>query len=593
MAASSGAGYLNRELGVQDETAKFIHNISNKLKVCVRPVQSGKTFVCIQEISKSLNDNPNNLHIIATMNTILSNNQFASRVIKNKTINPIIFNSKKDEITLPDSKVKKYSHTQNIHELLTQIGEHDINVIIICCHINRITNMKSDGAGIMRIISYLAKVHATKNIIIHIDEIHKYISRRFRCSYELFAEQTNVTTIYGYTATPKPLYCDRDGWRYLQLIDQRHFVINKEDYFGVNEHEVCLIDEKTINYDEIPLTLTSDVIDKANYKGKFTNFVDYHPFLGKEMKTLKNIDHILDKKIKLNEKKGTFYKMFIPACKRRVTHYQITNIVRRYLPNASILTINGVDKDGIGGIILNYIEDTQEKIKKLELSDNKELNSIINDEFKSKPFLKENPFIITGFQCIGMSVSLVHPDYGNFDSIILTQDWINNEDTYQFMRTNFSKKRWSKEEQKKIIKTKLYTIMEVFNKLSSYEDLGFRMHSIKGEYSYEDVGIEKSQLKRIKQKKVTIKKRHFWAYIKEGRYNGTDIKKINKRNLQKSKSNTYIKKYTKFIDNKYIASYHSLAVQNKIVTEKTCVEITHISGKIYHAIFEPENFCLK
>ena len=52
----------------------IVHNRDDEkyLYAIIRKPQEGKTFICIKDIEQ----NPNHLHIIITMNTIKSTNQF-------------------------------------------------------------------------------------------------------------------------------------------------------------------------------------------------------------------------------------------------------------------------------------------------------------------------------------------------------------------------------------------------------------------------------------------------------------------------------------------------------------------------------------
>jgi ERCC4-related helicase len=64
-------------------------NKENKFTMCVLPTQLGKTFNAVERIITELNKDDthgSSIHIIHTMNTLLNNNQFASRLgeIENK-----------------------------------------------------------------------------------------------------------------------------------------------------------------------------------------------------------------------------------------------------------------------------------------------------------------------------------------------------------------------------------------------------------------------------------------------------------------------------------------------------------------------------
>ena len=56
---------------------------SNKFTMCVLPTQLGKTYNAVDRIKRELETDSrdgSSIHIIHTMNTLLNNNQFASRL---------------------------------------------------------------------------------------------------------------------------------------------------------------------------------------------------------------------------------------------------------------------------------------------------------------------------------------------------------------------------------------------------------------------------------------------------------------------------------------------------------------------------------
>ena len=81
----------------------------------IRNPQEGKTFICLENIRQ----NSNCLHIIMTMNTIKSNNQFFHRA-KNEFPNRLcVFNSKANK-----QEINTYTHCKQLHQLLPAINKN-------------------------------------------------------------------------------------------------------------------------------------------------------------------------------------------------------------------------------------------------------------------------------------------------------------------------------------------------------------------------------------------------------------------------------------------------------------------------------------
>lgn len=443
--------------------------MASKFTLVCRPVQSGKTFICIQEIKNDLEDNPNSVHIILTMNTICSNNQFANRVIKeiqdkygSRSI--VIFNSKGG---------KKYSDSnagickiKKIEEMSKLFTVDKPRIIIMCCHKTRITNYSK---GVMRILFFLQQKGNTAQI--HIDEIHKYIRNEFRYSYEDFHDHPSVENIRFYTATPRPLFVNRERWRTMNVVDQRKFLIEGDKYFGIRNSMHCQVEISDI-LRNIPVpNLTLHTQDTADYEGGVPTYREWGNMfsLGDEITHLRYVHHVLQNCEELHKKNNTFYFAFVPGTGRRVTHIEITNIVFSLAPSAHVCVINGK------GINIHHYVDGVREINHLKMNSHTEINEELVKYTIEHPEVLKHPFVITGEICVGMSVSLVHPHYGNFHTQILTHYWLSDEDLYQLCRMCFSHKHWNIREKTLIRHTKFYCPKSTMQVCQEYENIVFEL----------------------------------------------------------------------------------------------------------------------
>lgn len=484
----------------------------SKLRVVVRPVQSGKTAVCIKEISRDIERNPKNIHFIFTMNNIIAQNQLTTRLSSEDKLKIIILNSKKNDQCEIDNcnLVKKVDKMEDVLiECLDPTTRP--NVIIMCCNKYRLHDRKAwnqKGRGVLALLGRFQNINEPDTkVIVHIDEIHKYISDPFREAYEDIADLNIVEKIIGYTATAKPLYIDRKStsidWRNLHTVDQSYMMIDKDLYFGISKHEH--VETSTTETEYFDRNVSDFVLSKANYKGLNKTFVEESVFLGPEYSYMNKIYGIMKYSICLDKLNDTYCRYFIPAMVRRVTHWKVAEMAIEMAPKCTTIVINGLDADGIGGVTVCYWDEFESKRKMLQikLTSKKELNEEIHDLLKNPNFsyLKRHPIIITGYYSVGMSVSLPHPEYGNFDGIVLVQEIANDEDLYQLCRSCFSLQKWNKNQiLKNYVKTKLYCNKNIYERIIRYESLSFEMAECSGIFTHTNAGVNK--LKKPRQKMV-------------------------------------------------------------------------------------------
>ena len=457
----------------------------SKFKLTCRPVQSDKTFICISDIERELEmSGGRSLQVIFTMNTITSNVQFSSRVIQ--TINDtygadsiVIFNSR-DERPRADAspaciQVKEFS------DVLDGIYEGHTRVLIMCCHATRIWK---GNKGLLRILKGMSRLgdEFRRPVTIHVDEIHKYVDNNRRFAYEKFHQSDLVQKICLYTATPGPVFCNRALWEKMTVVDQREHLLDPVKYRGVTSTTHVPITDAEISEEFYVEKPSAKLIELANYKGNNRLWFKNGPFgLGQELQHLKIVKYVIQ--TKLNLVAGSFHLSFIPGASRKLTHWKVAELVHEACPEACVLLING---DGAKLLRMTAGGRTQ---KDLVIQD-KELNDVLREEFSTDPTLLENPFVITGLQCVGMSMSLVHPSYGNFHSIVLSHGWMSNEDLYQLRRDCFSTRNWTEEQLATNLRTTHeYSFPDTRNRSLKYEKLSIGISHMRGEITAVDAGI--------------------------------------------------------------------------------------------------------
>ena len=81
------------------------------------------------------------------------------------------------------------------------------------------------------------------------------------------------------------------------------------------------------------------------------------------------------------------------------------------------------------------------------------------------------PTFVTGFTCVGMSVTLINENIGNFDSVVMTHHHYSRDKLYQLCRFLFNYLTWSSESKSKIKTTKFYSLTKsVVDTCLEYEE---------------------------------------------------------------------------------------------------------------------------
>ena len=436
-------------------------DIENKLSLVVRKPQEGKTFICISKITM---DTTKNIHIVLTMNTLASGMQFFGRMEESVGSSRIIvFNSKK-------STAGNCHHAKTIVELLELVRANtNIKVIVCCAHEKRIR------ASIPKLLTCamdsISFTQENRKFVIHIDEGHKYIPEN-RLFVRDFNNSLIVTAIIGYSGTPDKIWVqDRDDNLFHRIhitdVQKELDIIRSPHYFGVNSCEIRIHDD--IVYDEIVSSanlntvIPNIVFDRANMNPK--NQCEWYgskfPFdLGNEILLLSFVKHMIGE---INIPQDSYSYNFIPAYTRKATHYQIVEILLENFADANVIVMNGT---GIELYRKRPNCGTSYRVKT-----DKQLNTIVS-EYERKRLLEPSyviqkliettrncPTFVTGLTCIGMSVTLINEELGNFDNVIIAHNHLTSDKLYQLCRFLFNYMSWSEESKQRIKKT-------VFNSLT-------------------------------------------------------------------------------------------------------------------------------
>ena len=462
-------------------------NEEKYISIIIEKPQSGKTFICTKHIK--INDNI--IHFILTMNTIISNKQFCSRVIKTEGNKVCLFNSKKEEIKLKDenNEVIDIYKASDVEEVISAIVKYKCNVIIMCAHYKRI-KVKSKN-GILKILERLndsvAYQNINKRIQIHIDEAHEYVPPN-RDHIITINNSDLIEKIILYTATPFKNWVDLDTiekyniFKQLFVIDvvNHYDIIRSKKYFGIKNCEIKLYDELEEDELNMDTNITEELIKESRYGGKLVSWLTDKTTLfslGNEYYFIHIIQNILSR---MNIDNNKYSYNFIPAYVRKVTHTKVKNLIYDYYSNAIVIIMNGngslyyMDREKKDSIIDGF--ETNERIEQLK------------DKYPNRPFF------ITGFHCIGMSVSLISEKLGNFDNVIFShRQYIKDPDClYQMCRLYFNYINWEKVEsiKKTIIHTDCIEQIEI---------------CLEYEKQIEEINKHESSLKTLEEVKGNLK----------------------------------------------------------------------------------------
>lgn len=450
---------------MSDRLTEF--EIESKLSLVVRKPQEGKTTICITSI---VNDKSKNIHIVLTMNTLASGMQFFGRM--QKDIGPkkiIVFNSKRQT-------AGECHHAKNVDEVFDIMDNNSIKVIVCCAHEKRIR--ESIPRLFARASDSLRFAQTNIKFTIHIDEAHRYIPENVPYIRD-FNKMTIVTDIIGYSATPDGIWkiaTDDPLFHKILIrdVEEELAIIRSPDYFGVTRCNFNIYDDmlwdELIENAAIPQAIPDLVIHRAGMNEKNRGFWyddKWHFDLGNEILHLSFIDFVLPT---LSIANNAFSYHFVPAYTRKATHYQTMDIILKHYPTANVIVMNSngyelfrwrpaTGKTRLVGDA-DMIWDRARAISS-QSKQKKELEMLLEPSYMIQQLIKDYntyPTFVTGFYCVGMSVTLINPELGNFDNVIMAHQHYSRDKLYQLCRFLFKYESWSPEARAKIKQTQFHSL---------------------------------------------------------------------------------------------------------------------------------------
>ena len=470
-AAITASSSVSSASSVASFDPEIEEDFDNKFSLVVRKPQEGKTFICISNITTDISKN---IHIVLTMNTLASGMQFFGRMeeeVGSKRI--IVFNSKK-------STAGNCLHAKDVNGVMDLLRKHrDVKVIVCCAHEKRIRE------SLPQLFSYTADSKSLENrkFTIHIDEAHVYIpaNREYIRDFNAISAVVKIT---GYTATSKPIYIttNRNDLMFYKIhimdVEQELSIIRSDKYFGVKDCDFKIHDDD-IAHDELLREANTEpviptvVFDRANSERTAKTWYGkkYCFEIGNEMLYLSFLKFILQKKLTIAQ--DAFSYNFVPAYLRKVTHYQAIDLILKQFPNANVIVINGngmemyrasssSSHDGGRTITSTRITtDEQVKHKHRHIKDEAELKKLLEPSYMIEKMIEPTrnfPTFVTGYTCVGMSVTLINENLGNFDNVVMAHQHLNDEKLYQLCRFLFSYRSWSDASRDKIKTTTFHSL---------------------------------------------------------------------------------------------------------------------------------------
>jgi hypothetical protein len=496
--------------------------------------QEGKTYVCLCKIVKS----PSSvINIVITMNTLSANMQFFGRMeIELGSKNIIVFNSKKE--TAGDCL-----HAESVTEVFSLILHNpNVRAIVCCAHVTRIK--KSIVELIQLTSDSISFTRSKRSFAIHIDEAHAYIPSN-RDSVTKYNNSPVVNSIIGYSATAEGIWTtDRNDPLFYKIficdVEEELNIIRSPDYFGVNCCDFHILEEE-MSHNEIPSysnNMSQPALVRSESKESFLYDHSFPFSLGDEILLLSYISQIIPR---LRISADSFSYHFVPGYTRKATHYEIVEILLKFFPNANVICVNGNGYElyrihpydnksyrvKVGNQILQMV--SREERKRLG-----EPSNMVQELIKDTP---NCPTFVTGFTCVGMSVTLVNENLGNFDSVIMAHHHYSRAKLYQLCRFLFNYTKWSADGRSKIKKTQFYSLtksvvdtcleyeQEVENLYNEFSGRSCTLREIQG-LEPEEPSERERKTEALKKIKTLNEDEKYWKKYKV--YDGNDRKRWKK-----------------------------------------------------------------
>jgi hypothetical protein len=243
--------------------------------------------------------------------------------------------------------------------------------------------------------------------------------------------------------------------------------MSSQYYFGVKHTAIRIFDDipaaQFIEDSSITEEIPQFVIERSDIKNRVTWYNEKYPFqIGNEHLYLSFVDYVIRTEMLDAFTQRSFSYHFIPAYTRKATHYFMAELITKHFQYANVIIMNGNgmelyrrDQDSprthlVRKIVAGFlvVSDKKDKTKPRVLEPSKMIQSLIEN-------YEECPTFVTGLQCVGMSVTLINQEIGNFDTVIMGHDQLNREQRYQLCRFVFNYERWR---HKNIKQTQLFSL---------------------------------------------------------------------------------------------------------------------------------------
>lgn len=402
-----------------------------KFTLCVLLTQQGKTFTAISRIETEIDQDKEygqSIHFILTMNTLLNNQQFASRLERIERLYGA------GSICVFSSKYRgKYVHVKNRLELQGLCADKTTcpRVVVACSNTYRYNDVVKNLSVIDQNHPHICRAFA------YYDELHQYITTSLRSQIEQIHALNIVKGILALTATPDTIWEKEGRWSKINLISLEEF--SDENYAGFKDMIFNCIDD----YFETPYLRP--------------NLFDFEVM---DRQTVGYIKHVLTKHPTILDKHT---RTFIPAHKRQLGHNMVRDLVFEHDNKAIVIVINGVEKTiqykELGNIktipLMTEHEEVCETISRIILHHH----------------LENRPIVITGLLCVGMGQTLTHPTLGSFTSAIFSHMDLTNDEIYQlFGRITGRMKQWDN-----YVSTQVYCPTTIMNRCRVMEECARNM----------------------------------------------------------------------------------------------------------------------
>tara|TARA_Y100000389_G_C17470324_1_gene529902 strand:- start:3652 stop:5049 length:1398 start_codon:yes stop_codon:yes gene_type:complete len=428
-----------------------------KFTLITNLTQSGKTMQCIHKIETELNldiREGRSLHIVFTINTLLNEIQFLSRLRNIATTHgKILIISSKNQVAKNDKKI--FIHAKNIETAQQIINSNNIRIVIMCNNRTRISTY-------MDLIDYLDTAQVQiKRVLIYFDEIHKYIDsyRRIQSVREqieiLCHDYQIVEKIIGVTATPNAVFIeDSPNWGSIQ--QTLYLPVKLNNYTDISNAQHTII--QSPDYDIQAMLPDSKDLDCSVLYTKYV--MTLHPEV-------------------LNEPRA---RVFAPALFTKKSHFALRKVVFDQKWNAVVIVLNSTEKT------LSYFENEYDLIDKENTMvkvtliggqySTKEVSDVISQIIQDSNLI-DRPIVFTGLYCVGVGQTLTNVGFGTFTSAIISDSSVDSNDAvYQLIgRCTGQNKHWDT-----FKLTNIYTTQNILEVALGMEYAAREMTKLNGEY---------------------------------------------------------------------------------------------------------------